>query len=96
MKKLTLFCVLLCVTGCVAQQPPPRLQVQPPPKSERVEVLVTKPCLAATDVPPVPKATRVDVDKADVRQLAAAVAVDLRQQELYIERANAIILACAK
>lgn len=96
MKKLTLFCALLCVTGCATQPDQPRLEVRQPPKSERVEVLVTKPCVALADVPQVPKPTRVDVDKADVRQLAAATAVDLKQQDLYIERANAIITACAK
>lgn len=63
---------------------------------ERVEVLVARPCINAADIPVPPAPTRVDPAKADTRQLAAAVAVDLRQQDAYIAKAAAIIASCAR
>lgn len=66
------------------------------PKVERVEVLVAKPCVAVADIPVVPKPTKLDSNKADVRQLAAAMAIDLTQQDLWIAKASAIIASCAK
>jgi hypothetical protein len=95
-KKLMLSCVLLCATGCATQPEQPKLVVQQAPKTVRVEVPVMRPCVAAKDVPVPPVPTKVDVTKADQRQLAAAAAVDLKQQDLYIEKAKAIIAACAQ
>ena len=63
---------------------------------ERVEVVVAKPCINAADVPTPPVPTKVDPAKADTRQLAAAVAVDVRQQDMYIEKAAAIIASCSR
>lgn len=67
-----------------------------PPKVERVEVVVAKPCINAADIPAVPVPTKVDPSKADTRQLAAAVAADIRQQDIYIEKAAAIIASCSR
>ncbi len=83
------------MTACATPEPP-RLQVNAPPKVERVEVLVTKPCVAKADLPVVPKPTRLDVNKADTRQLAAAMAVDLKQQDIYILRAQALLASCSQ
>ena len=86
----------LCVTACATPPEPPRLEVRAAPRIERVEVIVTKPCVAAADVPVAPVPTKVNVDKAGTRQIAAATAADLKQQDLYIEKAKAIIASCAK
>jgi len=88
--------VALFATGCASTPEQPRLEVTRAPKVERVEVLVTKPCVAVADIPVVPKPTAVNVDKGDTRQLAAAVSVDLKQQDLWIAKASAIIAACAR
>jgi len=88
--------VCLFVIGCASLPEQPRLEVKAPPKVERVEVLVTKPCVAVGDIPVVPKPTKLDPNKADTRQLAAALAVDLTLQDLWIAKASAIIAACAK
>jgi hypothetical protein len=65
-------------------------------KVERVEVPVRVPCIAVADVPPVPKATRVDPAKVDTRQLAAAVAADLLALDVYAARVDAMLRACVK
>lgn len=93
--KPMLFCAALCVTACATPPETPRLAVTTPPRVERVEVVVMKPCVAPADVPVVPKPTRLDVNKADVRQVAAATAVDVKNQDIYIARAAVIIATCA-
>ena len=96
MPKLTPYFVALCVTACATPQEPPRLEIRTAPRIERVEIVVTKPCIATADVPTPPVPTKVNVDKAGTRQIAAATAADLKQQDLYIEKAKAIIASCAK
>jgi hypothetical protein len=95
-KKLTPFFVALCVTACATPPEPPRLEVRAAPRIERVEVVVTKPCVAAADVPVPPVPTKVDVNTAGKKQVAAATAADVTQQDLYIAKAKVIIASCAK
>lgn len=83
------------MTGCATTETP-RLQVVAPPKVERVEVVVTKPCINAADLPTPPPPTKVDPSKADTRQLAAAIAADVKQQDIYIEKAAAILASCSR
>lgn len=83
------------MTACATPEQP-RLQVVSPPKVERVEVVVARPCIAAADVPTPPVPTKIDIAKADTRQLAAAVSIDVRQQDVYIEKMHALLQSCAR
>ena len=62
-------------------------------------VTVDKPvavaCVRVADIPPVPAPTRVDVAKADTRQLAAAASADLRAMDLHAAKVDAMLRACA-
>jgi len=67
-----------------------------PPKVERVEVVVARPCVSIADIPAPPVPTKIDIAKADTRQLAAAISVDVRQQDVYIEKVHAMLQSCAR
>jgi hypothetical protein len=88
-------CAIVLTAGCAStpEKPAPMLtQV----KVERVEIPVRMPCVAAADVPAVPKVTPIDAAKADTRQLAAAVAADLLALDVYAARVDAILRSCSK
>lgn len=67
-----------------------------PPKVERVEVVVARPCINVADIPVPPVPTKVDISKADARQVAAAISIDVRQQDVYIEKVHALLQSCAR
>jgi hypothetical protein len=80
------------VTAC--QSAPQPLPAEPP-KTVVVRVPVDgKPCLNKADLPAAPVATRVDTKTASTAQLAAAVSVDQRNQDEYLQKLNAAILSC--
>lgn len=59
-------------------------------------MVVARPCVNPADIPTPPVPTTVDPAKADTRQLAAAIAADVRQQDAYIAKAAAILASCAR
>lgn len=68
--------------------------VQPPPAPQVVEKPIPVPCLKASDLPVAPQPTKVDPATASQAQLAAAVKIDLLQQDQYIRELQAAMMSC--
>jgi hypothetical protein len=86
---------VIALSGC-ATEPTKSAPVVTRVVTERVEIPLRVPCVKAADVPPRPKMTAVDIAKADTRQLAAALAADVLAYDLYADRVDALLKACAR
>ena len=96
MKKLTALFVTCCVSGCAAVPEKPL----PPPVltkivTQRIEVPFRVACLNAADVPVLPAPTIIDIDKANQRQVTAALAADDLALEQYALKADPLLRQCA-
>ncbi len=89
MKMLFLTGVMLAIAGCAT--PPPLVSSAP---TQRVEVPVKVPCIAAADKPQLPVVTRADPAKASRKAVAAATLADLRAYEKYAKDADAALTGC--
>jgi hypothetical protein len=90
--------VIASLAGCAHNPPvvPPAREVVTKVQVERVEVPVRMACINAADVPAKPQPTRVDISKADTRQLAAAIAADLLAADAYMARMDIVIAQCVQ
>lgn len=71
-------------------------QLETGPRTVRVEVPVTRPCIAAADAPQPPKVVLVDPQTASREQLAAALGANVYALLAYARRADAAIRACTQ
>ena len=94
MKKLTALCVPFFVIACQTMPEQPRLQVVEAPKVETIKVPVPQPCVSRSDLPPAPRPTKIDLKTASKAQVAAAAGLDLRAQDEYIAKINAMLAPC--
>ncbi len=86
--KLIAFSATLLLTACVSN---PTL-VESAPSTE-VRVAVAVPCIALSDIPPVPKSSMST--GGDVHNKAAGAAADVYALEGYAEKTDALLRKCA-
>lgn len=94
MKRLTALCVPFFVIACQSVPEPKRVEIVQPPKVEVVKVAVVQPCINKADLPASPRPTSLDLKKASHAQVAAAAALDLRAQDEYVAKLQAVIAPC--
>lgn len=92
--KLILFCVPFCVIACQSAPEPKRLEITQPVRTEVVKIAVAQPCISKADLPPAPQPTKLDLKTASKAQVAAAAGLDLRAQDEYAAKLDALIKPC--
>lgn len=87
-----MFSVVLIAMGCIAPEP----LVRTATITNEVKVAVPIACVKREDIPPLPKPTPVDVERATTDQIAAATEADLRALEQWAAIAAPLLAACAE
>jgi len=86
---------VLALSGCAGmetQQRPPEVRTI----TNTVSVPVPVPCFTEAERPILPPLTPIDIDRATVDQMAAALAADEINEALYRSAVDALFLKCMK
>lgn len=87
--------VLKTLGGCAAVEPtraPPEVRIEYRPYPVPTPI----PCFTEDERPRLPVPTPVDIERATVDQLAAALAADMENERLFAERVDKLFELCSK
>lgn len=81
------------VSGCAAVEPrPPEVRTQ----VVEVKIIVPVPCFTEAERPVPPTFTPIDIDRATVDQMAAAIAADDIADQLFAKAVDALFVLCMR